>query len=68
MERTHQQHEMRGRLTDFRTRHHQTKVLRRDMLTTSFEAVGHRRAEAGRVAGLTFFDAGRHFRRHLVHR
>jgi hypothetical protein len=62
-----QKHEMRRRPADLGACHHQAEMPRLDVLSSSFQAVGHRRPETRLVALQAFVDAVLHFLAKLMH-
>jgi len=61
-------HQIGGQLADCDTIHHQAEMLRADMIAAHFEAFGHRRGEANRMAAQALFDAMTGFMGELIHR
>jgi hypothetical protein len=68
VELTLMRHQIGGQLADRDAIHHQTKMLRPDMIAAHFEALGHRGSQANRVAAQALFYAMTGFLGELIHR
>jgi hypothetical protein len=60
-------HEISGRLAYRNAIQHQAKVLWPNVFAAHFQALGHCRSEANRVAAQAFLDTFPHFTGELVH-
>ena len=68
VELTLMRHQISGQLADRDAIHHQAEMLRSHMIAAHFEAFGHRRGEANRMAAQALFDAMTGFMGELIHR
>jgi hypothetical protein len=68
MELALMQQQICGQLADRNAIHHQPEMLRPDMLAAHFEAFGHRRGKAGRMAIQALLYAMKSLLGELIHR